>query len=369
MPNPIARHLHHLGPALPVPARTELLRAPLGAALGIGLCALLALALPLPMIAPLGASAFLIFAVPNAPLAQPWSAVVGNTVAAGAALAVLTVAPPQFAPMLAIGAAILAMMLTRALHPPGGAVALLLALDPSLTAGGPVQTLMTVTIPTIVLVAAGIAFNRLSGRVYPFRQPKVAPDQPRLGLSTDDLAALLGRFNQGANIGVADLGRLLAAAEAEAARHRFDGVTCEDVMTRDLITATPDMPVERVAALFRDHAIRSLPVVSASGRFRGLILQSDLVAALLPQVAHPRRTRLTARHIMQPPSDPVPHDMPVGELLNRLARQGVQTITVKRQGKLAGVLTRSDILGLLLAEAGDRTGPETVPDGATQRAS
>ncbi|MHA3979530.1 HPP family protein [Halovulum sp. GXIMD14794] len=361
MTHPFARHLHHLGPAMPAPARAEFLRAPLGAALGIGVCALLALALPVKLVAPLGATAFLIFAVPNAPLAQPWSAIVGNTVAAGAALAVVAVAPPALAPMLAIGAAILVMMLARALHPPGGAVALLLALDPSLSASGPAAALLAVSLPTAALVLAGTLFNRATGRVYPFRQPGTAPEQPRLGLGTGELAALIERFNQGANIGVADLGRLLAAAEAEAARHRFRGVTCGDVMTTDLITATPDMPLDRVAALFRAHPIKSLPVVSASGRFRGLILQSDLVEALLPQGAKPRPRRLTARHIMQPPADAVPHDMPVGELLNRLARQGVQTVPVTRQGRLAGVLTRSDILGLLLEDASDRSGYEAAP--------
>ena len=182
MTHPFARHLHHLGPAMPTPARAVFLRAPLGAALGIGICALLALVLPVKLVAPLGATAFLIFAVPNAPLAQPWSAIVGNTVAAGAALAVVAVAPPALAPMLAIGAAILAMMLARALHPPGGAVALLLALDPAISASGPAAALLAVSLPTAALVIAGTLFNRATGRVFPFRQPDTAPEQPRLGL-------------------------------------------------------------------------------------------------------------------------------------------------------------------------------------------
>jgi CBS domain-containing membrane protein len=73
-------------------------------------------------------------------------------------------------------------------------------------------------------VGAAVLFNRLTGRRYPFRQPAIpatAPD-PRTGLSPEELAGLLRRANQSANIGVEDFGRLLAAAEAEAEAHRAE---------------------------------------------------------------------------------------------------------------------------------------------------
>jgi CBS domain-containing membrane protein len=66
----------------------ERLRASIGALIGIlvtGLVASLALGggtdVPL-LIAPMGASAVLLFAVPTSPLAQPWSIICGNTVSA-----------------------------------------------------------------------------------------------------------------------------------------------------------------------------------------------------------------------------------------------------------------------------------------------
>ena len=45
------------------------------------------------LIAPFGASAVLVYAVPNSPLAQPWSVVMGNTLSALVALAVITAFP------------------------------------------------------------------------------------------------------------------------------------------------------------------------------------------------------------------------------------------------------------------------------------
>ena len=46
------------------------------------------------------------------------------------ALLVIALIPPPWTAAVAVGLAILVMMLLRALHPPGGAVALLSALDP-----------------------------------------------------------------------------------------------------------------------------------------------------------------------------------------------------------------------------------------------
>nr|HRO16472.1 HPP family protein [Paracoccus sp. (in: a-proteobacteria)] len=245
--------LHAFGPVLPSASPHELLRAGLGSVLGIGLCALLTLAmpevlgLPLMLMAPLGASAVLIFADPNAPLAQPWSAVVGNTVSALITVLALQYLPWAWTPALVVGAAILGMLALRALHPPGGAVALLTALDPEpALALGPAYALAPVGVMTVVLVAAGILYNSMSGRRYPFRQPKeteTAGARSSLPLSGEELASLLQRFNQAPNIGVADLGRILAAAEAEVGNHRFDAVTCAEIMTPDLITVAPDAPI------------------------------------------------------------------------------------------------------------------------------
>ena len=103
----------------------ERLRASIGALIGIlvtGAVAGLALGgspdVPL-LIAPMGASAVLLFAVPTSPLAQPWSIIGGNTIAAliGVTCAHY-VGDPVLAAALAVGLAIAAMMALQCLHPP-----------------------------------------------------------------------------------------------------------------------------------------------------------------------------------------------------------------------------------------------------------
>ncbi len=81
--------------------------------------------------APFGASSVPLFAVPNSPLAQPWSAIVGNIVAALVGVAVRLVVPdPALRIALAMGLAITVTILCRALHPPAGAVAMTAAMSP-----------------------------------------------------------------------------------------------------------------------------------------------------------------------------------------------------------------------------------------------
>jgi CBS domain-containing membrane protein len=93
----------------------------------------------LPMLmAPLGASAVLLFAVPASPLAQPWSIIGGNIVSALVGVTCAQwISDPLLAAPLATALAIGAMFALCCLHPPGGAIALTAALGgPAITAAG-----------------------------------------------------------------------------------------------------------------------------------------------------------------------------------------------------------------------------------------
>ena len=129
-------------------------------------------AAPLPLlVAPIGASAVLIFAVPASPLAQPWSVLGGNVVSALVGVTAARFVPiPYLAAGLAVGGAILFMSLLRCLHPPGGAAALTAVIGgPAVLGAGYAFPFVPVGINSLVLVLAGIAFHRASGHSYPHR--------------------------------------------------------------------------------------------------------------------------------------------------------------------------------------------------------
>lgn len=360
--------LRSWGPIAQHPSRHDLLHSSLGAGLGLAVAGLLVWAQPgnlLFLFAPLGASAVLVFAVPNSPLAQPWAAVVGNTVSALWALALLLALPGLPSPWpeaLAVAGAIAAMLLCRALHPPGGAMALLVALGaPTLVPLG-WRLVETVFLLTLSLVLAGLAYHRATGRNYPLRHasPSQArqPAAGRLALNNDDLTALLARFDQSYNLDPEDLGRLLAAAEEEAIQRRFAAVTCGEVMSAKLLTVAPGDSLETVADLFHSHLVKSLPVVGPQGELLGLLLRSDLFDWLweghrrsrwrqLLQGRH--RSAATASNLMRTPEICVEAATPLGELLATLAQHRVPFIPVLRGKQLAGLITRTDVIRTLLA--------------------
>ena len=351
--------LRHFGPAMTAPSVTEAIRAAAGAAVGLLVCDLILwLASPggaglFLLIAPFGASAFLVFVVPNSPLAQPWSVLAGNTLAALAALAVLEVTTdPLIAAPAAVAMAILSMAATRAFHPPAGAVALATVIAAQ-SAGFPGLSfaLSPVLTGSAALVAAGILWNRATGRVYPFRQPPApsphgtadpAPDR-RLGLAPAELAHLLDRLRMSPNIGVEDLARVLTAAETEAAAHHLGHLTAAGIMSRDLVTASPGDRLPDLAETFRAHRFKTLPV-SDHGRYAGLVDQSALLGLTDPST--------TAADLARPVAT-LPPSATAAELMDLLADGHQQAVPILDGPHLAGLVTRSDLIALLSARLRD----------------
>ena len=198
----------------------------IGALLGVALTMLVCTYSPfasadLPMIvAPIGASAVLAFAVPASPLAQPWSVVGGNVVSALVGIAAYKFVPePHVAAGVAVGGAILAMSLLRCLHPPGGAAALTAVIgSPAIHAAGWSFALVPVGINSVALAALAIAFHRWSGHSYPHRPLPVAPEP--LGLHLDDIDRALADMPDSFDIARADLDALLTRAEHHAIERR-----------------------------------------------------------------------------------------------------------------------------------------------------
>lgn len=145
---------------------TQMLFSWLGSFLGIAALAYLSVQTQYPLIAaPFGATAVLVFAVPDSPLAQPRNVIGGNCI--GAIVCITLVYCFGAAPWvmaLAVATAIKLMQLTRTLHPPGGAVALVGAMS-----GASWDFLLTpVLTGSIIILLCTVAFNNLvPGRAYP----------------------------------------------------------------------------------------------------------------------------------------------------------------------------------------------------------
>lgn len=98
----------------------------IGSFIGIGLLAYLSAYSKYPLIAaPMGATSVLVFGVPHSPLAQPRNVIGGNFIGALVAVVLMQFFDSEpWVMALSVSTTILLMKLTRTVHPPSGAVAL-----------------------------------------------------------------------------------------------------------------------------------------------------------------------------------------------------------------------------------------------------
>lgn len=303
-------------------------------------------ALPL-IVAPIGASAVLIFAVPASPLAQPWSIIGGNTLSA---LVGITVAHWIASPVLAIGIsvalAIAVMSIARCLHPPGGAAALTAIIGgPAVTGAGYMFAFVPMALNSIILVALGVAFHRLTRRKYP-HVPAAVPvnthqtaDPPaalRLGFNVDDINAALETIDETFDIAPTDLDRLLRQVELQALLRSDGEVLAKHIMSRDVISIGVEGTIAEARQLLLNHNIRTLPVISSDGRLLGTVGLRELEGA-----------GSSIEACMAGPVTVLP-DAPVVGLVSPLSDGRSHAVIVTGEnGLVLGLISQTDLLNAL----------------------
>ncbi|MDO6386641.1 HPP family protein [Uliginosibacterium sp. 31-12] len=365
-----------------LPARTpinarERLRTVVGGLLGIALTALLShlasrsFGAAVWLVAPMGASAVLVFAAPASPMAQPWAVVAGNTVSAlvGIAMFHFTAAlgMPELTAGLAVAGAIAAMLALRCLHPPGGASALLMALN---GISSPLFAFYPVLLNSVLLVAAGIAYNHATRRPYPHPQI-VAPKPAEAGLDAD-LDAVLAHYNQVLDISRDDLKALLAETSLRSYQRQLAELRCSDVMSRTLITVEFGTSLQEAWALLREKRIKALPVVDNFQRLVGIVTLADFMRAAELDAFEGMDSKL--RQLLRPTPGPnsskpevvgqimtrkvrvASEQRHLAELLPLFGSTGHHHIPIIGSGeRLVGIITQSDLV-TALSRAGQGAG-------------
>jgi CBS domain-containing membrane protein len=372
LPDRLLALLNALRPAPQAVNARERLRVLLGAGLGILLAGALSQLVAVPglpwLVAPLGASAVLVFGLPASPLAQPWAVVGGNTVSALVAIACLHALPlaPLGSAAAAVALAIGAMFLLRCLHPPGGAAALLTVLTATTDWH---FAFVPVALNSLLLVLAGMAYNTLTGRRYPHAQhaPAAAPGgaqlaPPRFGDA--ELDAVLARYNQVLDVPRDDLADLLHEAEMLAYRNRLRGLRCEDIMSSPVVTVEFGTPLAEAWALLQRHRIKALPVVDRVQRVVGIVTRADFMRAaegeqrdglagrlqtlLKPSPATHSTKPEVVGQIMTRQVRVASADRPIAALVPLFSDTGHHHIpVVGEQARLVGILTQSDLVKAL----------------------
>ncbi|KVN65077.1 MULTISPECIES: HPP family protein [Burkholderia] len=317
------------------------------------------------LVAPMGASAVLLFAVPASPLAQPWSIIGGNLVAATVGVACAQwIADPITAAAVAIACAIGGMFALRCVHPPSGAVALTAVVGgPAIHALGFGFVLQPIALQSAILLSAALVYHALTGHRYPHggvraeAKPQAGGAAPtRGGFTRGDLDAVLKRRGEWLDVDPDDLETLLRETEMQAYARTFGQLKCADLMTKNAIEVAPSTSITAALALLDRHRVKALPVVDGEGRLTGIVTRADLTRPL--RRSTPLWQRLSARlprsfggqpasvaSVMTRDVAAVPETMPITALVPLFTHSGHHHIpVVDASRRLVGIITQTDLV-------------------------
>jgi CBS domain-containing membrane protein len=216
---------------------SEWSRAAIGMSLGtlfsVWLCAqVFGMEVAQHLIGPLGASAVLLFAVSSGALAQPWSILGGYLCAGVVSLLVAHVLGRTLgSACLAAGMALILMCWLRCLHPPAGALALLLVLADPATIAMDWKALGPVMLSAATMLFSALVFNNLTRIRYPKRASEpvavIPADHPPIdsqAITAQDLKLALADMEAFFDVTPEDLEQLIHASEMHAKRRSISEV-------------------------------------------------------------------------------------------------------------------------------------------------
>ena len=144
-----------------------------------------------------------------------------------------------------------------------------------------------------------------------------------------------------------------------------------DLMTTNLVTIPPDAPLEALARVLSERGISGAPVVDADGALLGMVTESDLIRRLAAKEDAPKSWVLgllasaaeqaarfarthghRARDVMTTDIASVTEDTSIEHVAHIIEEKKIRRVPVLRDGKLVGVVSRSDLIRALLAAPG-----------------
>jgi CBS domain-containing protein len=147
-------------------------------------------------------------------------------------------------------------------------------------------------------------------------------------------------------------------------------VTIADVMTAEVITVRPDATISEIAALLYTRRISGVVVVDGDGQLLGVVGEGDLIAhastigerrtgwwlKLFSEETHLARDYVrthgqTARDVMRTSVITIPDSAAIADAAKLFHRHQVKRLPVLRDGRLAGIVTRSDLLKVLASSS------------------
>ncbi len=147
-------------------------------------------------------------------------------------------------------------------------------------------------------------------------------------------------------------------------------LSAKDIMTRKVITATPDTEIAQAAKLLLEERINGLPVVNQAGEVVGILCQSDLIAqqkdiplpslftlldGFMPLTSLKRLDREVKKIAATKVADAmtanpvsIGPDSPIEDIAALMVDKNFHSLPVVDEGRLVGIVGKEDILRTLV---------------------
>ena len=145
----------------------------------------------------------------------------------------------------------------------------------------------------------------------------------------------------------------------------------KDIMTSPVLTISTESTVGDAARAMIDGGTSCLPVLNDSGQLAGILTHTDFGfhRKFLPMSSHPMYTLMGAwvqpdsleevaksvskrkvKEVMSHPVITIRENTPMSEAVEIMLQRGINRLPVMREKELVGVITRHDLVKLMLAE-------------------
>ena len=131
-------------------------------------------------------------------------------------------------------------------------------------------------------------------------------------------------------------------------------------MSYPVISLHPDMPIHDAQNLFRQEGIRRAPVVD-NGKLIGIVSRQDLTDATPTKATSLSKweinyllSKLTVSEIMTKEVTTVDESMPIEQAARIMVDEKIGGVPVTRNGKVAGMITETDLFKVFLEMMGAR---------------
>jgi CBS domain-containing membrane protein len=366
---------------LPSLGAKEKLKACVGALLGILLTGVLSKyaaqqivnTSALWLIAPVGASSILLFAMPSSPFSKPWSIVGGNLISSLVGISVAQCLGTDLtAGAIAVFISIYLMFTLRCVHPPSGAVALMCVIGgESITGLGYQFVIFPLLINSLIMVICSLSFHQITQLIeqkvdhkHQHKKAHSLADHHNSHQAKSDLETVLMERDEVFDISLEDLESIFEQTQIKAFNRNYDWLTCAQAMSEEVPHFEFATHLDEAWAIIQVKNMQAIPVLSRAGHLLGVVTRSDFMksvnssnyANLADRLKHFLKRNTTSHsdrpevvgQIMRNDVSSVLENSPLLQAAELMLDQKMRHIpVVNAQGLFLGMINQTDMIQAL----------------------